>query len=64
MFIKLAVIGMIILTFVNIGSIGYGLYLWGGTGMVFSLAAWTAFKAWTIGTVVGLTLFLFGIFNS
>ena len=25
-------------------SIGYGLYLWGGVGLAFGVAAWSAFK--------------------
>jgi len=60
----LAVIGIIILALANIGGIGYGLYLWGGTGMAFSLAAWTAFKAWMIGVAIGLALFLSGMFGA
>jgi len=57
------IIGMIILALANISAVGYGLYLWGGTGMAFGLAAWTAFKWWIVGIVTGLVLFLTSVFS-
>lgn len=30
----------------TVGSIGYGLYLWGSVGTALSVAAWTAFTLW------------------
>lgn len=55
------VIGVILLITGNIIGIGYGLYLWGGTGMAFGLAAWTAFKLWASIMSSGFVLFLIGI---
>ena len=54
----IAVLGLISMAFANIGSIGYGLYLWGGTGMAFGAAAWAAFKIWMIAMVVGIVVFI------
>ena len=51
---KMLILGIIILVFANVGSIGYGLYLWGGTGMAFGLAVWTAFKVWMIWVSAGM----------
>ena len=48
------IIGFIMLAVANIGGLGYGLYLWGGTGMAFGLAAWTAFKFWFIWVILGI----------
>jgi len=38
------IIGAILGVTANIIGIGYGLYLWGGEGLAFGLAAWIAFK--------------------
>ena len=57
------IIGMIIISLANVGAIGYGLYLWGGTGMALGLAVWTAFKFWIAGIVIGLVLFLTSAFS-
>ena len=59
----LTMLGALILSTISIGSIGYGLYLWGGAGMAFSVAVWTAFKTWLIGAFTGITLFIIGITN-
>jgi len=48
----------------NIGGIGYGLYLWGGTGMVIGLAAWTAFKFWLLWVILGVTSVFIGFANT
>jgi hypothetical protein len=58
----LVVIGVIMLAVGNIGGIGYGLYLWGGTGMELGLAAWTAFKFWLTWGIIGLVSFFSGLF--
>jgi hypothetical protein len=58
------IIGGLMLMIANVGGIGYGLYLWGGTGMAFSLAAWTAFKFWMIWVALGLASILFSIFRT
>ncbi len=59
LFTFIAMIAIIVLAFTTIGSIGYGLYLWGGTGMALGLAAWTAFKVWiTVGAVALVTLLI------
>lgn len=34
------------IAFSTIGSIGYGLYLWGSVGLAFSASCWTAFVLW------------------
>ena len=39
-------------------SIGYGLYLWGGTGLAFGVAAWSAFKLFLILLFGGLITFI------
>ena len=39
-------------------SIGYGLYLWGGAGLAFGAAAWSAFKLFLILLFGGLATFL------
>ena len=39
-------------------SIGYGLYLWGGVGLAFGVAAWSAFKLFLILLFGGLTTFI------
>ena len=57
------IIGMIIISLANVSAIGYGLYLWGGTGMALGLAVWTAFKFWIAGIVIGLVLFLTSAFS-
>lgn len=57
----IGIIGLIILALINITAIGYGLYLWGAAGLTFSLAAWTAFKFWIIGVLIGTGLFLFAV---
>ena len=60
--IVILIIGAVLLAVANIGGIGYGLYLWGGTGMEFSAAAWTAFKFWLLWCVTGLVMFFTGLF--
>jgi len=60
----LGIIGVITLSLANISGVGYGLYLWGGTGMAFGLAAWTAFKFWVVGVAIGLGLFLSALFSA
>lgn len=57
------IIGIVILIFANIGGIGYFLYLWGGIGTPFALAAWTAFKVWITGIIIGFALFLIALFS-
>ena len=39
-------------------SIGYGLYLWGGTGLAFGAAAWSAFKLFLILLFGGFITFI------
>lgn len=39
-------------------SIGYGLYLWGGTGLALGVAAWSAFKLFLILLFGGLITFI------
>ena len=39
-------------------SIGYGLYLWGGVGLAFGVAAWSAFKLFLILLFGGFTTFI------
>ena len=39
-------------------SIGYGLYLWGGTGLALGVAAWSAFKVFLILLFGGLITFI------
>jgi hypothetical protein len=52
----IGIIGMVVLAFINIIAIGYGLYLWGSVGHEFSYAVWEAFKVWIIGIGVGLVM--------
>jgi hypothetical protein len=57
------VIGAIMLFVANIGGVGYGLYLWGGTGMAFGLAVWTAFKFWIIWIVMAFVFLVISFFT-
>ena len=60
--IILLIVGIILLAGANIGGVGYGLYLWGGTGIALGTAAWTAFKFWLVlmGTgIISLVISLF-----
>ena len=54
-------IGIAILAVANIGGIGYGLFLWGGTGMAFGAAAWMAFKFWIMWISVGIVSLFSGL---
>ena len=58
----LMVVGFVMLALANFGGLGYGLYLWGGTGMAIGLAAWTAFKFWVLWMVLGIVSFIIGGF--
>jgi len=58
----LMVIGIIMAAFGNIIGIGYGLYLWGGVGLTFAVAAWTAFKFWAVLMITGILSVFTGIF--
>lgn len=60
----LIVIGSIVLVFSTVGSIGYGLYVWGGTGIPFAESAWTAFVLWMKLAGGGLVSTLIGFFLS
>lgn len=57
----LVVVGMLMLALDTIGSIGYGLYLWGGLGGTFAASAWTAFVVWMKVFAVGALLAIIGI---
>lgn len=52
-------IGLILMVFANVVGIGYGLFLWGSQGVVFSLAVWTAFKVWISMIISGVFLWIF-----
>lgn len=58
----LAILGIIILAFSTISSIGYGLYLWGSVGLTFAASAWAAFVIWMKLAMTGLVLTFVGIF--
>ena len=47
-------IGVFLLVASYVIGIGYGLYLWGGEGVAFSVAVWTAFKLWMEVIVVAI----------
>ena len=55
------ILGIITMALANVGGIGYGLYLWGGTGMAFGAAAWAAFKIWVMAIFGGLFAFVVGV---
>lgn len=57
----LAIIGLVVLAFATIGSVGYGLYLWGGIGIAFSVSVWTAFVVWLKAVGSGLLLVSIGL---
>ncbi len=59
----LFIVGIIILSLVTMGSLGYGLYLWGGVGLALPVAAWSAFKLYMIGSAIGLVSLLLGIYK-
>ena len=54
------IIGVILGVTANIIGIGYGLYLWGGEGLAFGLAVWTAFKLWVGISLTALIAIAFG----
>jgi len=54
------IIGIILGVTANIIGIGYGLYLWGGEGLAFGLAVWTAFKLWVGIILTALVAIAFG----
>ena len=60
----IAMLGIITMALANVGGIGYGLYLWGGTGMAFGAAAWAAFKVWLVVIFGGLFTFVIGVAGS
>ena len=55
------IIGIILGITANIICISYGLYLWGGEGLAFGLAVWTAFKLWLNIILAALATIAFGI---
>jgi len=55
-------IGVLLGVLANVTSIGYGLYLWGGEGVAFGLALWTAFKLWISIVLTALLAIIFGLF--
>ena len=58
------VIGVVLLISANIIGIGYGLYLWGGEGLAFGLAVWTAFKLWLGITLTSFIIIGFGMLTT
>ena len=51
--IFLVIVGALLLTVGQIGSIGYGLYLW-AHGTELSMAAWIGFLTWAKCTIIGV----------
>ncbi|MCD6435483.1 MAG: hypothetical protein J7L15_03765 [Clostridiales bacterium] len=45
----------------TVGSIGYGLWLWGGLGGVLSTSAWAGFVLWMKMIIGGLLMLFIGI---
>ena len=54
-------IGIFAIALDTIGSIGYGLYLWGGLGGGFAASAWAAFVVWMKVFAAGIALTVVGI---
>lgn len=50
--------GIACMAFSTLGSIGYGLYLWGGTGVAFSTSCWLAFTVWLKTVGIGVISFI------
>ena len=63
-FYVLAMIGVICVSFATLGSIGYGLYLWGSVGIAFSTSVWTAFVLWLKLVFSGLLLAVIGFIGA
>jgi hypothetical protein len=56
----LLAIGIFIGSLANIIGLGYLLYLWGGEGLAFGLAAWSAFKVWISIIIMAIVTVLIG----
>lgn len=54
-------IGIASVILATVGSVGYGLYLWGAVGTALSVAAWTAFTLWLKMFFGGLSLVLLSL---
>lgn len=54
-------IGAISISLSTVGSLGYGLYLWGSEGLALSVSAWLAFTLWLKAFVGGLSLVLLSL---
>jgi hypothetical protein len=59
----IGIIGLVILAFINVVGIGYGLYLWGSVGHEFGYAVWEGFKVWISGIGIGLVMILPAVFT-
>lgn len=59
--ITLIMIGMVMMALDTIGSIGYGLYLWGGLGGGFAESAWNAFVVWMKVFASGALIAILGL---
>lgn len=56
-----SMVGLLILALSTVGSIGYGLWLWGGLGGVLSTSAWAGFVLWMKMIIGGLLMLFIGI---
>ena len=52
------ILGVIVLALTNVGSVGYGLYLWASVGLAFKTAVWKAFLVWVKLIVIGLVMYI------
>jgi hypothetical protein len=55
------ILAIVLFVLANVTGIGYGLYLWGGVGLAFSVAAWSAFKVWITMVLVGFVSMMIGM---
>ncbi len=55
------VVGLLVLALSTVGSIGYGLYLWGGLGGALGASAWAAFLTWIKLVIGGFIAVVIGV---
>ena len=62
-YLLITMIGAAILGFATVGSIIYIIYLWGGQSIALPLALWSGAKIWMMTSIIGIILFVVGMFG-
>lgn len=64
LFMVLIYVSAVTMVLSTVTSVGYGLYLWGAVGTLFSVACWSAFSLWLklfFGGVLTIVLSFIGL---